>query len=100
MGLAISNDLIRTYVEENRDLNGIDYINKTFLKRHSKNIKWLYKGKGLCLLFGGIGAGLIMRYKEMELAVDSILSYSPLLITFVIFLAYGRQYGTSKQSTV
>lgn len=48
----------KLYVEENRDLNAIDYINKTFLKRHSKNIKWFYKGKALFLLFGGIGAGI------------------------------------------
>ena len=81
-----------TYLDKFESLSPQHYIERAFLHRFKKPIIGFIKNKILWNLAICVMLGLIIRWGFISIDNSKILNYSPILLSLVLSMTYGRAY--------
>ena len=82
----------KAYFESNKNLNELKYIQKAFQVRFKKSLRSFYTNQAYFNIFLCVLVGVLIRFDVVSIDASNILKYTPMLITLVLNLTFGRNY--------
>lgn len=82
----------KSFFDSNRNLDSWKYVHKAFQMRLKKTMINFYKGQIYLNFFIFVVIGLLIRFGILAVDSSNALKYSPMLISLILNVSFGRNY--------